>query len=406
LYNTKADEETIFKEHLRWAERHAEPLARLIRPHANSRDPDRVMRVGYVSGDLWEHAVSFFFEGLLASHNPSQVEVFCYADVMRPDATTERLRGLAPRWRDIARRNDDEVAQMVREDGIDILVDLAGHSTGNRLQVFARKPAPVQVTYIGYPHTTGMRAMDYRIVDAITDPPGADTTHTERLVRLSRPFLCYRPAADAPEVGALPADGAGHVTFCSFNALAKIRRPTVELWGRVLAAVPESRMILKAPRLQDEAPRGAIRGWFKEAGIAADRVEFVAGTKGFLEHLAVYGRADIGLDTFPYHGTTTTCEAMWMGVPVVTRAGGAHRSRVGVSLLTAVGLADLVAATPEEFVSKAAALAGDRERLRGLRAGFRERMRASALMDCAGLARAVEEAYRNMWRSWCYMAGR
>lgn len=405
LYNSKADEPTIFKEHLRWAERHAEPLARLIQPHTNARQPDRVLRVGYVSGDFWEHAVSFFFEGLLAAHDPAQVEVFCYADIVRSDAVTERLRAKAPHWRDIVRKPDEEVARTVRDDQIDILVDLGGHSTGNRLQLFARKPAPVQVTYIGYPHTTGMRAMDYRIVDTLTDPPGqGDEFHTERLIRLNRPFLCYRPAADAPPVSPLPADSAGHITFCSFNALAKIRRPTIELWARVLAAVPDSRMLIKAPRLQDEAPREVMRAWFAAAGIAADRVEFAAGTKGFLEHLAVYHRADIGLDTFPYHGTTTTCEAMWMGVPVVTRAGSTHRSRVGVTLLSSVGLADLITQTPEQFVATAAALAGDRDRLRTLRATFRDRLAKSPLLDCAGLAREVEAAYRTMWRAWCYMA--
>jgi predicted O-linked N-acetylglucosamine transferase (SPINDLY family) len=405
LYNSKADEPTIYQEHLRWATRHAEPLARLIQPHPNSRQPDRTLRVGYVSGDFWEHAVSFFFEGLLAAHDPAQVEVFCYADVLRSDAVTERLRAKSLHWRDIARRTDEEVARMVRDDQIDILVDLAGHSTGNRLQLFARKPAPVQVTYVGYPHTTGMQAMDYRIVDALTDPPGqGDEFHTERLVRLNRPFLCYRPTGDAPPVNALPADTAGHITFCSFNALAKIRQPTVELWARVLSAVPGSRMLIKAPRLQDDAPRDVMRAWFAAAGISADRIEFAAGTKGFLEHLAVYHRADIGLDTFPYHGTTTTCEAMWMGLPVVTRAGHAHRSRVGVSLLTSVGLSDLITQTPEQFVATAAALANDRDRLRSLRATFRDRMANSELLDCAGLARAIETAYRTMWRAWCYMA--
>ena len=403
LYSARSTEPEIFQEHLRWADRHAQPLARLMRPHANDRTPDRPLRVGYVSADFWEHAVSFFFEGLLRSHDPAQVEVFCYADVVLPDATTQRLRSQAKNWRNISQLSDDQAATAIREDRIDILVDLAGHSTGNRLQLFARRPAPVQVTYIGYPATTGMLAFDARLTDALADPPGQDDEfYTERLIRLPRTFLCYTPPAAAPDVNLLPAAAAdAPITFCSFNNLAKIRRPCIELWAGVLAAVPGSRMLIKGSRLKDEAPRRPLLAWFADAGIPAERIEFVEGTASFVEHLAVYHRADIALDTFPYHGTTTTCEALWMGLPVVTLAGHAHRSRVGVSLLSSVGLPDLVARSPDDFVRIAAALANDRPRLASLRAGFRDRLRASPLLDCPALARAVEGAYRSLWRAWC-----
>ncbi|HVS72930.1 MAG TPA: tetratricopeptide repeat protein [Phycisphaerae bacterium] len=409
LYHSRPDEAAILQEHQRWARRHADPLAQFIRPHDNDPSPDRPLRVGYLSSDFWEHAVSFFFEGLLENHDPARVETFCYADLWKQDAVTERLRAKAAHWRDIRNQSDEAIAAIIRNDKIDILVDLAGHSTGHHLLLFARKPAPIQVSYIGYPATTGLSTIDYRITDALVDPPPPAPGHTdpfftERLVRLDRPFLCYRPPDPAPPVSPLPADsGGGAITFCSFNALAKIRRPTVEMWGRTLAAVPHSRMMIKAPRLRDDITRAAMRSWFNGVGISDDRIEFLPGTDTYLDHLAVYHRADIALDTFPYHGTTTTCEALWMGIPVISLIGKAHRSRVGLDLLSAVGLSEFAAPTPDQFVAAAAALAADLPRLRTLRTTMRDRLRASPLLDCKSLAAAVESAFRTMWRAWCYL---
>ncbi|HVX83355.1 MAG TPA: tetratricopeptide repeat protein [Phycisphaerae bacterium] len=404
LYHSRPDESALLQEHQRWAQRHAQPLAAFIRPHDNDPSPDRPLRVGYLSGDFWEHAVSFFFEGLLENHDPARVETFCYADLHRQDAVTERLQAKAAHWRDIRGQPDESIAAAIRNDKIDILVDLAGHSTAHHLLLFARKPAPLQVAYIGYPATTGLAAIDYRITDALADPPAqTDPFYTERLVRLDRPFLCYRPPDPAPPVSPLPAESGRGVTFCSFNALAKIRRPTVELWGRTLAAVHNSRMLIKAPRLRDDITRAAMRSWFNNVGIADDRIEFLPGTDTFFDHLATYHRADIALDTFPYHGTTTTCEALWMGLPVISLTGNTHRSRVGLDLLSAIGLPEFAASSPDHFVQTAAALAADLPRLRSLRASMRDRLRASPLLDCKSLAAAVESAYRTMWRAWCYL---
>jgi predicted O-linked N-acetylglucosamine transferase (SPINDLY family) len=391
----------IFREHVLWDERHARSLRQGAAPHTNSKDPDRRLRIGYVSGDFFSHSVAYFIEPLLAAHDRDRVELFAYADVARPDAVTQRLRGHVPNWRNISGMSNPQLADTVRGDAIDLLVDLGGHTAGNRLLAFARKPAPVQVTYLGYPNTTGMSAMDYRLTDARADPPGAEALHSEKLMRLPDTFLCYRPPEDAPPVAAPPATANGFVTFGSFNAVSKINDPLLDLWARVLAAVPGSRLLLKAKHLSAEINRRRVHGAMAARGVDAGRVELLPPTARVPEHLALYGRMDVALDSFPYHGTTTTCEALWMGVPVVTLAGDRHVSRVGVSLLTTVGLAECIAATEAEYVARAAALAGDAGRLKTLRTGMREQVRASALCDAPRFARNVEAAYRDMWRTWC-----
>jgi predicted O-linked N-acetylglucosamine transferase (SPINDLY family) len=391
----------IFREHVLWDERHARSLRQGAAPHTNSKDPDRRLRIGYVSGDFFSHSVAYFIEPLLAAHDRDRVELFAYADVARPDAVTQRLRGHVSNWRDITGSSNQQLADRVRGDAIDILVDLGGHTAGNRLLAFARKPAPVQVTYLGYPNTTGMSAMDYRLTDAHADPPGAEALHSEKLVRLPDTFLCYRPPEDAPPVAAPPAAANGFVTFGSFNAASKINDPLLDLWARVLAAVPASRLLLKAKYLSAEVNRTRVRAAMAARGIDAGRVEMLPPTAGVAEHLALYGRMDVALDSFPYHGTTTTCEALWMGVPVVTLAGDRHASRVGVSLLTTVGLAECIAATEAEYVARAAALARDLPKLADLRARMRDCVRTSALCDAPRFARHVEAAYREMWRHWC-----
>jgi predicted O-linked N-acetylglucosamine transferase (SPINDLY family) len=391
----------IFREHVLWDERHARSLRQAAAPHTNSKDPDRRLRIGYVSGDFFSHSVAYFIEPLLAAHDRDRVELFAYADVARPDAVTQRLRGHVSNWRDITGSSNQQLADRVRGDAIDILVDLGGHTVGNRLLAFARKPAPVQVTYLGYPNTTGMSAMDYRLTDARADPPGAEVLHSEKLVRLPDTFLCYRPPEDAPPIAAPPAAANGFVTFGSFNAVSKINAPLLDLWARVLAAVPGSRLLLKAKHLSAEINRRRVHGAMAARGINPGRVELLPPTAGVAEHLALYGRMDVALDSFPYHGTTTTCEALWMGVPAVTLAGDRHVSRVGVSLLTTVGLAECIAATEAEYVARAAALARDLPKLADLRARMRECVRTSALCDAPRFARHVEAAYREMWRHWC-----
>ena len=359
------------------------------------RDPERRLRIGYVSPDLRRHSVVYFFEPLLAAHDRERFEVVCYADVRRADAVTERLRGLSERWVASRHLDTEAFAARVQADGIDILVDLAGHTAGNRLAAFARRLAPLQVSYLGYPDTTGLTAMDYRLTDAVADPPGeADRRHVETLVRLPGGFLCYRPPPVAP-----PAPRAGGpLTFGSFNHLPKVTPAVIAAWSRILDAVPGSRLLLKAKALAGASVRQRLAADFAAHGIAPERIETVGWIPDTTGHLALYGRVDIALDTFPYNGTTTTCEALWMGVPVVTLAGDRHAGRVGASLLHRLGLDALVAEDVDGYVARALALAADGGRRAALRGSLRDRFAASPLADAGRLAGAVEATYRAIWR--------
>jgi predicted O-linked N-acetylglucosamine transferase (SPINDLY family) len=302
-------------------------------------------------------------------------------------------------WRSIFGLGDEVVANLVRSDGIDILVDLSGHTGGNRLLVFARRPAPIQVTYLGYASTTGMTAMDYRLTDALADPPGmTDHLNVEKLWRLPVCAWCYEPPEDAPDI---QPRREGPITFGCFNAFAKINHKMVAMWADLLKRVPGSRLLLKSAGAGEVSARHRLGEQFAHRGISSDRLEMLGKIADLRGHLQLYGRLDVALDTFPYHGTTTTCEALWMGVPVVTLAGATHVSRVGVSLLTSAGFPELVAQTPEEYMFIASELAANRSRLDNLRAGMRSRLRSSPLIDGARFAADVEDAYRGMWRKWC-----
>ena len=392
------DAETVFREHRIWAEQYARDLPAPAQPGPNRPDPDRRLRIGYVSPDFRAHSVAYFAEALLEAHDRTAMHVVCYCNAIRRDDTTARLRGLADDWHDITGMGDEAVADRIRGDRIDILVDLAGHTANNRLMVFARKPAPVQVSYIGYCNTTGIPAMDYRITDALADPEGQDALYTEELVRLPRCFLCYTPPEAGPGVEPLPAARAGQVTFGSFNHLSKVTSEVIEVWSRILAAVPNARLLLKSKSPNDGTTRRRFVEMFVANGIAEDRVSVIGPIPSSAGHLSVYGTVDIALDPFPYNGTTTTCEALWMGVPVITLAGRAHAGRVGASLLAAVGLDELVAHTPKEYVALATGLAGDLDRLAALRAGLRPRMATSPLCDKADYARAVDISTRGAMR--------
>ena len=399
------DPAAVFQEHLNWNRIHAQPLAGQILQHRNDAAPDRRLKIGYVSPDFRQHSVGFFLLNLLANHDPAAVEVFCYSDAARPDAATARFQQSAHRWKPVVGVADAQLAQIIIQDQIDILVDLAGHTAGNRLLVFARKPAPIQVSYCGYPDTTGLATMDYRFTDAYADPPGTtEQFHSEQLVRLPRCFLCYAPPADGPEVGPVPAAAGGRITFGSFNSISKLSDATVAMWSAVLSAVPNSRLMIKSQGLAGAPARQQVLERFAARGIAADRLELHGRIASPAGHLELYHQIDIALDTYPYHGTTTSCEAMWMGVPVVTLAGKTHASRVGVSLLSNVGLEQLIAQTAEQYVQIAADLAKDLAALSVLRSALRSRLAASPLLDGSGLAREVEAAYRVMWKQWCESA--
>jgi predicted O-linked N-acetylglucosamine transferase (SPINDLY family) len=393
--------QAMLDEHLAWARRHADPLAgaSVVAP-GNDRSADRRLRIGYLSGDFALHPVAFFIEPVLVAHDRAAVQVFRYSNAARPDDDTARLRRRADHWRDVVGLGDDALAQRVREDAIDVLIDLAGHTAANRLRALARRPAPVQATYLGYPDTTGTSAIDYRITDEIADPQGADPFYTERLLRLPRCAWCYRPPDLSPHPNALPAKTTGVVNFGSFNALAKVSPETVGLWSRVLHAVPKARLMIKSAPLAEDSARQRVTDAFAAHGVAADRLILRGRDESMKHHLRTYHEVDVALDPFPYHGTTTTCDALWMGVPVISLAGEAHVSRVGASLLHALGLDAMVAWSPDDYVDIARRVAADAPALAKLRATLRERMKKSPLTDAQDMSRTLEDAYRHMWRSW------
>jgi predicted O-linked N-acetylglucosamine transferase (SPINDLY family) len=396
---------TLFDAHRALDERYGRAV---FRPdaHANDRGAERRLRVGYVSPDFRSHSVAHFLEPLLRRHDRNAVEVFCYAEVNWPDARTECFKQLADHWLLTVGMSDEEVAERIRRDRIDILVDLAGHTASghaakSRLLVFARKPAPVQMTWLGYPNTTGLKAIDYRMVDEVTDPVGeADAFASETLVRLSGGFLCYGGDDGPPAPGPVPSLTTGTVTFGSFNSPPKLSPATLDAWAQVLARLPEARLLLKGKPFADAATRALYHDRLAERGVGPERVE-LAPWLPEQAHLALYDRLDIALDPFPYNGTTTTCQALWMGVPVVALRGDRHASRVGASLLTQIGLPELIADSIGAYVEIAVALAGDPARLADLRHSLRRRMLASSLCDAAGFARKTEHTYRTMWRRWC-----
>jgi protein O-GlcNAc transferase len=388
-----ADPKEVFREHREWDERFAKPLAGQMRVERD-RDLNRRLRIGYVSADFRDHSVGFFMESLLAGHDAGQVELFGYADLPKSDATGARFQKLFHLWRDITGKSDQAVAEMIRNDWIDILVDLAGHTAGNRLLVFARKPAPIQITYLGYPDTTGLSAMDYRITDSYADPPGmTEGFYSEKLLRLPRSFVCYRPPTDAPEVSPPPSLKYGYLTFGSFNNLAKMNQKITDLWIRVLKATPKSRLLIKNGGLTDEETRREFLQRFTSGGIDPSRIDLRPKSATIREHLQTYAEVDIALDTYPYNGTTTTCEALWMGVPVVTLAGKTHASRVGLSLLTNLNFPGLVAETEEQYVE----IAADIPALAEMRQTMRDRMKASPLLDGPATAKAMEAEFRRIW---------
>ena len=399
------DPAAVAEEHRGWARRHAALGGAPAGPAGHDFSPSRRLRVGYVSPDLVRHAVAGFFEPVLARHDRDRFEAICYSDAPVPDGVTERLRAQSAGWRDTARLSDAQLEAQIRRDRIDILVDLAGHTARNRLTVFARRPAPVQVTWLGYPNTTGLAAIDFRLTEAVCDPPGqTEAWHSERLFRLPRVFSCYRPPAESPEVGLLPALASGRITFGCFNNFAKVGPETIRRWARLLREVRGSTLLLKSRGLGDPATAVAVREQFVHQGARGDQVEFNGEELSVARHLGLYGRVDLALDTDPYNGTTTTCEALWMGVPVITLAGRTHAARVGASLLSHVGFPEGIAQTEDGYVAAATALAADLPRLAALRGRMRELMRDSPLCDETGFVRDLESGYRRMWAERCAAA--
>lgn len=397
------DKSELFALHRAWGEAAARHQTTKEASFKNGRDPTRRLRVGFVSGDFRMHSVAYFLEPLFAARDGEAFEIVCYSTVHvgREDRTTARLRASASEWRNVAMIDDEAFRRQVRADKIDILIDLAGHFDNSRIVAFAVKPAPVTATWLGYPATTGLGAIDWRITDDIADPAGEEAFHTENLMRLSGGFLCYGPPADAPPVAPPPVAAKGHVTFGSFNNQIKINRRVIRTWAQILKAVPTARLIMKSELLDDDGVAARLRQGFVEEGIAIERIDLRPWINDARDHLTAYGDVDIALDPFPYNGTTTTCEALWMGVPVITLIGDRHSARVGLDLLTRVGLERFAAPDVDSYVQTATALAADRVVLSALRAELRERVARSPLCDAGRFAREFETALRAAWRQWC-----
>jgi predicted O-linked N-acetylglucosamine transferase (SPINDLY family) len=387
----------ILEEHRRWNEKFVRPLVPANPQFPKDPNPNRRRRIGYVSPDFRHHPVGRFLVPLFRHHDHASYEIFAYAGVRAPDDLTEFLKARSDHWRDTLSFSDNQLAQQIRDDKIDILVDVTLHMAYTRLLVFAQKPAPVQVTWLGYVSTTGLETMDYRISDVYLDPPGSDGNYVEKTIRLPHCNWCYEPPDGIGEPGPLPAASKGYVTFCCFNNFCKVTGPTLQLWSRILAAVPNSRLIIHSGKgsHQDD-----VRKVFGIAGVAAERISFV-GFLPTLQYLRQHQQVDIGLDPIPYAGGTTTCDALWMGVPVITLAGQTAVARAGVSLLTTVGLPELIARSEEEYLGIAVKLARDLSGLARLRGELRGKILASSLTNGGQFARDMEGAFREMWKNWC-----
>ena len=403
LYEPDVSNAEIFEIHKEYGRRFATAEPALSKPHKNLRDPERRLRIGYLSPDFRAHSVAYFFEAVLEKHDRSRFEIVLYSDTTRADTVTNAMRAAADLWVETAGLTDGVFAKRIADDQVDILINLGGHTSGNRLPVCAAKPAPVQMEYLGYPETSGVPAMDYRITDGRADPEGeAERWCTEKIIRLPRSFHCYRPAGTPPQPKPAPHVTKGYVTYASFNVLPKVTDQALEAWAAILKAVPTSRFYMKCKQLRDARVKDRILADFARHGIDAARIDMAAFVPSVREHLERYGNVDLALDTFPYNGTTTTCESIYMGVPVLTTRGVNHRGRVGFSLLSAMGMdKEFVADSVEDYVARAVAWGRDPRRLAEIRAELRPRMECSPLRDEVGFTRSLEKAYREAWRTWC-----
>lgn len=399
-YLANVDPETLYADAKRWGTRFADPLSNAAPAHTNDADPNRRLRIGYVSGDFQQHPVARVLQAVLPAHDPAEVEVFCYATKRCLDRFARNLRLATDHWRSLVELSDEAAADLIRGDGIDILVDLSGHTGHNRLLTLARKPAPIQAIWLGYFDTTGMTGIDYIFADGFVCPPGDERFYVEDVIRLPHSFLCYSPTDASPEVNSLPMLSRGFVTFGSLNNIAKIGPHVMALWARILRAVPNARMVLKYGGLADENVRQDFLTRFAQHGIDSDRVTLL-GSSPLGEHLTAYDEIDIALDPFPYNGGVTTLDALWMGTPVLSIRGDRFVGRMGASSLSTLGLQELIAETPDDYVAKAVSLAANPAHLIELRRSLRQRLIESPVCDGAAFARALEQNYRAMWRTWC-----
>ena len=400
-YDRDSDPEDLFQEASDWWTRHGLPIANRF-AHHNTRDPNRRLKIGYVSADFRRHPVGFFFLPLAKAHSHNNFEIFCYTDIIQPDELTDQISAAADQWCTTAGLSDADLADKIHADQIDILIDLAGHTAHNRMPVFALKPAPLQANWLGYVNTTGLETMDYRITDGIVDPiQEGNRFHSETIIRLENGFFCFSAPQKSPPVGDLPARKQGYITFGSFNNLAKINEEVIALWSQILHRCHGSRLRLMAKPLADASTRERYLTLFQTNGITPNRIEMITYTPSYYDYLNQYTQIDIGLDTFPHNGHTTTCDSLWMGVPVITWSGDRYASRMGASVLTRLQLEGFVAGTKEAYFQKAVRLAADWDTLQELRSGMRKRFTSSPLYDAQRFAREMEITYREIWRKWC-----
>lgn len=390
-YSDTLSADDVWSAHREFGEMHSRAESNYTQQSAPIAN--RKLRVGYVSADFGFHVVSFFLEPVLREHNHDRFEIFCYHNAVE-DAQTQKLKTMVPHWRSVHGLDDATVIDMIRADRLDVLVDLSGHTGGNRLAVFAQRVALIQATWLGYPNTTGLANMDVRITDAQADPVGmTDHLHSEALVRLPNGFICYQPRAEAPAVAELPTLKNGCITFGCFNSPVKLTDVALRMWARLLQVVPNSRLLLKGKGLDTSSLAQSIRDRFVAAGGDAARLELRGDIRTFEGHLGAYNEVDIALDSFPYNGTTTTFEALWMGCPVITLAGDRHAARVGASILTRIGHPAWIAETPEQYVDIARALASDTHQLRSVRMKLRTELAQSPATDARLFTRSLEKAY-------------
>jgi predicted O-linked N-acetylglucosamine transferase (SPINDLY family) len=390
----------VFEAHRRWGQTYADPLGQQARRHANTNEPHRRLRIGYVSPDFYRHPIAHFVRAIFANHHQDKYEVIAFSDVPKPDDVTRDLEKLASKWIPTVNRNNAQFPELVRFEGIDVLVDLTGHAGRHRLGAFAARAAPVQISYLGYCNTTGMEAMDWIVGDEITDPTDHTQPYVEKVLRLPGSFCCYTPPPDAPAVNELPALSGRPITFGAFHALRKLNDRVLDLWARLLREVPEARLLFwrtyLTPRVEQR-----LRDALGQRGINAGRLEFRSHVPESRNFLSVYHEVDLALDAFPWSGHTTSCEALWMGVPLVTLRGRTHCGRLAASMLTAAGFGQFVANSEDQYVQIARDLAGDVQRLAELRRTMRDKTAVSALCDGGKFIVNWERAIRDAWRTWC-----
>ncbi|WP_136807856.1 tetratricopeptide repeat protein [Desulfosediminicola flagellatus] len=400
-YDTIFTAEDILSKHLQWEKLHTQSIN--LFQHPKPSDFTKKLRIGYVSSDFFSHSVAYFITPIIQAHDKDNYEIYCFSNVSKQDDFTKKIRSIPQiHWRDIQNLNDFDTADLIYKEQIDILVDLSGHTVPNKLKVFAHKPAPIQISYLGYPDTTGLSTMDYRLTDTWADPiETSDLLYSEKLYRLSKGFLCYQPPDNSSLPSKSPALSNGYITFGSFNNFTKISDGVISIWSNILQQTPNSKLLLKSKDLTGLAEERLLND-FEKYGIQQERIIRKSFVPSMLEHLEIYNQIDIALDTFPYNGTTTTLEALWMGKPVITLTGNTHVTRVGCSILQSLGLPELITYSPEEYVEKCTVLAASPEKIDELTRTLRELMMSSNVLNPAMFTTELETVYRKMWETYCY----